>query len=322
MRHGDSSTPQGELVSRTENFERRRFVPGVRTGNFCNHSGQLLPATSGEMDFNSGKSLPFGGWHNQCSTISRMNVSLYQAAAAMNAQERWQEMITENWRPAPCPASANRKFPSPMSPPCRRLNMNGVTPAQLYDSRRHDFDEFSAGRTPAQRRTPRILRLTAPVFLKCNCPNGEQGLHARRRISAQRQGPACHQAGLSRPGRLRPGAIRSRTTPRRSRSPPRARSRRAAIPRGSCALVEFSNPNQLVATSDGCLSPTSPARRHSRPAARPPCIRDISKRPIHRPIMEMGSLITAMRIFEANQKVLQTQDDRMGKAISDLSGTS
>ena len=27
---------------------------------------------------------------------SRMNVSLYQAAAAMNAQSRWQELITEN----------------------------------------------------------------------------------------------------------------------------------------------------------------------------------------------------------------------------------
>ena len=40
------------------------------------------------------------------------------------------------------------------------------------------------------------------------------------------------------------------------------------------------------------------------------------------PTVEMGSLINAMRIFEANQKVLQTQDDRMGKAITDLSGTS
>jgi flagellar basal body rod protein FlgG len=36
----------------------------------------------------------------------------------------------------------------------------------------------------------------------------------------------------------------------------------------------------------------------------------------------MGSLINAMRIFEANQKVLQTQDDRMGRAITDLSGTT
>jgi len=40
------------------------------------------------------------------------------------------------------------------------------------------------------------------------------------------------------------------------------------------------------------------------------------------PTNEMGSLINAMRVFEANQKVLQTQDDRMGKAIADLGGAS
>ena len=36
----------------------------------------------------------------------------------------------------------------------------------------------------------------------------------------------------------------------------------------------------------------------------------------------MSSLITAMRMFESNQKVIQMQDDRMGKVITDLGGTS
>jgi flagellar basal-body rod protein FlgG len=40
------------------------------------------------------------------------------------------------------------------------------------------------------------------------------------------------------------------------------------------------------------------------------------------PTAEMASLITSMRLFEANQKVLQTQDDRMGKVITELGGTS
>jgi flagellar basal-body rod protein FlgG len=39
------------------------------------------------------------------------------------------------------------------------------------------------------------------------------------------------------------------------------------------------------------------------------------------PTVEMSSLITAMRMFESNQKVLQMQDDRMGRVISDLGGT-
>jgi flagellar basal body rod protein FlgG len=40
------------------------------------------------------------------------------------------------------------------------------------------------------------------------------------------------------------------------------------------------------------------------------------------PTTEMASLITAMRMFESNQKVLQMQSDRMSKVISDLGGTT
>ena len=32
-------------------------------------------------------------------------------------------------------------------------------------------------------------------------------------------------------------------------------------------------------------------------------------------------MIHAMRMYEANQKVIQTQDDRMGKVINELGGT-
>jgi flagellar basal body rod protein FlgG len=36
----------------------------------------------------------------------------------------------------------------------------------------------------------------------------------------------------------------------------------------------------------------------------------------------MASLLTSMRMFESNQKVMQMQSDRMSKTITDLSGTS
>jgi flagellar basal body rod protein FlgG len=36
----------------------------------------------------------------------------------------------------------------------------------------------------------------------------------------------------------------------------------------------------------------------------------------------MASLITSMRMFETNQKVMQMQSDRMNKTITDLSGTA
>ena len=37
-------------------------------------------------------------------------------------------------------------------------------------------------------------------------------------------------------------------------------------------------------------------------------------------VAEMVGMIHAMRMYEANQKVIQTQDERMGRVISDLGG--
>jgi flagellar basal body rod protein FlgG len=39
------------------------------------------------------------------------------------------------------------------------------------------------------------------------------------------------------------------------------------------------------------------------------------------PTMAMASLLTSMRMFESNQKVMQMQSDRMTKTITDISGT-
>jgi flagellar basal body rod protein FlgG len=32
----------------------------------------------------------------------------------------------------------------------------------------------------------------------------------------------------------------------------------------------------------------------------------------------MGNLLTAMRLYEANQKVIQMEDDRVGRLINDV----
>ena len=46
-----------------------------------------------------------------------MNVSLYQAAAALNANSRWQEMISENLASSSVPGSGNKSFRWPRSRP-------------------------------------------------------------------------------------------------------------------------------------------------------------------------------------------------------------
>jgi flagellar basal body rod protein FlgG len=36
----------------------------------------------------------------------------------------------------------------------------------------------------------------------------------------------------------------------------------------------------------------------------------------------MASMLTAMRMYESNEKVMQMQNDRMGRTITDLSGAN
>jgi flagellar basal body rod protein FlgG len=40
------------------------------------------------------------------------------------------------------------------------------------------------------------------------------------------------------------------------------------------------------------------------------------------PTLSMASMITSMRMFESNEKVMAMQSDRMSKTITDLSGTN
>jgi flagellar basal body rod protein FlgG len=87
-------------------------------------------------------------------------------------------------------------------------------------------------------------------------------------------------------------------------------------------LVEFAHPGQLTATSSGCLIADQPGTTPQPAGIQTTVHQSFLEAPNSSPTADMSSLINAMRIFEANQKVLQTQDDRMGKAISDLSGTS
>jgi flagellar basal-body rod protein FlgG len=82
-------------------------------------------------------------------------------------------------------------------------------------------------------------------------------------------------------------------------------------------VVEFNDPQRLAQAGGGIYlagapglventNPTSTVRQHAIEMAN--CT----------PTVEMATLMTAMRTFEANQRAIQLQDERMGKLISEL----
>jgi flagellar basal-body rod protein FlgG len=91
--------------------------------------------------------------------------------------------------------------------------------------------------------------------------------------------------------------------------------------KGKISLMEFANPGALTMLGSGLF-------RNDQPNITP---KTAETTKIHQgfiegssssPTQQMASIITAMRMYESNEKVMQMQNDRMGKTIADLSGTN
>jgi flagellar basal-body rod protein FlgG len=87
--------------------------------------------------------------------------------------------------------------------------------------------------------------------------------------------------------------------------------------KGRLRLVEFSDPKLLTVLSGGLFTANDPKLQPASSTTT-----EIRQGYLEgsntSPTAEMASLITAMRLFEANQKVLQVHDERAGRIISEL----
>jgi flagellar basal-body rod protein FlgG len=89
-----------------------------------------------------------------------------------------------------------------------------------------------------------------------------------------------------------------------------------ADPKGKLKVVEFDQPKLLTQVSGGYFIANDPKIQTlpSNSTIRQEYV-EASNTSV---VREMANMMTAERGFEANQKVIQIQDDRMGKVISDL----
>jgi flagellar basal body rod protein FlgG len=87
--------------------------------------------------------------------------------------------------------------------------------------------------------------------------------------------------------------------------------------KGRLKLSAFSDPGALVATGRGLFIAADPA--FQPPAASAATVRQgFVENANTSSVTEMVNLISAMRLFQANQKTIQSEDDRVGRLISDV----
>ena len=237
----------------------------------------------------------------------------------MNANVRWQELISENLAAASVPGARKQDISFSAVEAGMPAGQLGAGGERFVMPSARAAINFSQGEinptgvnTDMAIEGPGIFQIQLPDGNTAYTRDGEFHLNAQGQLTSKRGYAIASDSGgpiQMDPNNSAPIAVSSG-----------GQVSQGGEVRGSIKLVEFKDPNALKVIGQGYFiknsqddkavdSPTSSVRQGYLEGANTT------------PTVEMSSLITAMRMFESNEKVLQMQDDRMGKVISDLGGT-
>jgi flagellar basal body rod protein FlgG len=238
----------------------------------------------------------------------------------MNAQTRWQEMITENLSAGTVPGFRKQDISFADVAAASPVNVNGATPASFYIPVATTTTNFQQGQMRPTGDSS-DLAISGPGFFEVQLPGGDKAYTRDGEFQLNAQGQLATKEGYLVMGDAGPVQLDPHNTSAFAVSSTGQISQ-AGNPVGRLQLVRFSSPNQLTATSDGYLLANQPGLTPVPAGSKTTVQQGFLEASNSSSTTEMGSLINAMRIFEANQKVLQMQNDRMGQAITALGGTS
>jgi flagellar basal body rod protein FlgG len=245
-----------------------------------------------------------------------MDVSLYQAAAAMNASSRWQEVISDNLAANQVPGFKKQE----LSFSAVQAGYMGSA-ARGAGSKRSEMPlastttNFQAGElSPTGVATD--LAIEGTGFFEVAMPDGTSGYTRAGGFRVDLKGQLVTKQGLAVMGQSGPLKLDPYNTAPITIDSTGEISQGGQI-RGRLKLTEFDNPAGLAQTGSGqFVDPDLAAQPHdaTTSAVRQGFLENANTSSM----AEMGNLITAMRFYEANQKVIQSEDERVGRLISDV----
>ena len=251
-----------------------------------------------------------------------MNVSLYQAASALNAMDRWQETIAENLAASSVPGFKKQDFSfAAVQAGLRPVPASAASGASrdVLMATGESFTNFQ----PGEFRTTGVktdLAVDGKGFFEVQLPNGSTAFTRDGEFHLNAQGQLVTKEGHTVLGDGGPIQLDLNNYAELSISATGEVSQGADL-KGRIRLTEFGNPKLLTRLSGGYFiadnlnagatpSTASTLRQGALEAANTSVV------------MEMANLMTAMRTFEANQRMAQIHDDRIAKAINDLGNIS
>jgi flagellar basal-body rod protein FlgF len=264
-------------------------------GNFCCGTRNLLPPGSKRRR----KTLEKPWWHNRCLAQLGMDVSLYQAAAGMSATAQWQDLIAENLSAASVPGARKQEASFSDVQAGMASNLADGEKTSYYLPSLNKVTNFQAGELRSTG-NPTDFALEGPGFFSVKQANGQTAYTRDGEFQLNAQSQLVTKFGDTVLGDGGPLQFN---------------------PNNAGVITEFANPGQLTMAGSSLFTANSPGMQPTTS----------TKTKVHQgfveaantsPTTEMASLIKSMRLFEANQKVLQMQSDRMSRVITDLGGAT
>jgi flagellar basal-body rod protein FlgF len=243
-----------------------------------------------------------------------MNVSLYQAAAALNANSRWQDVISQNMAASAVPGYKRQDLSFTAVQAGQNNALSGLPGANVLMPRVVASTNFQQGMLrPTGDQTD--LAIEGAGFFEVQLPDGSHAYTRDGEFRTNAQGQLVTKQGYPVLGEAGPIQLDPNNGKPISVAPTGELSQ-GSEPKGRLKLVQFTEPGRLTDIGNGCFQPRDPTLQPHQAEA---TVRQgFLENANSSPMVEMANLVNAMRVFEANQRVMQLHDERMGKAISEL----
>lgn len=246
-----------------------------------------------------------------------MNVSLYQAAAALDANTRWQEIIAENLAASSVPGFKRQEITFEAVRSGRVPDGASLDAAKASALTRATFGtNFSQGEL-RYTGVPTDVAIEGTAFFAVQLPSGETGYTRNGEFHLNDQGQLVTKENY--PVLSDAGPVQLDLNNRSELSISHTGEVSQGIDeKGRLRLVEFSDPRMLTQIGSGYFLAGPDAQ--ATPAGEPSVRQHYLEASNASAVTEMANLLIAMRSFEANQKLIQSQDERMARTISELAG--
>jgi len=244
-----------------------------------------------------------------------VNVSLFQAAAALDANARWQEVIADNLASSSVPGYKQQQL-SQAAVQAGLMSANGMgnLPQHFSMATTSTSTNFGAGEMKYTGNGTDVA-IEGNGFFTVRLPNGTTALtrdgefqiNSRGQLVTKESYPVL---GIDGPIQLSP-----------DHSGPLSISSAGFVNQGSekqgqLKVLQVDHPQKLTQLSGGYFTAKDPkiVTKPSTANLREGYLESSNTSTLS----EMASMMTASRGFEANQHVIQIQDDRLNRTITEL----